>query len=114
MLTWNCAVFVLSTPARDRLAFASVPAPLLTNFASQLEAGVLDETIGSYLALSPRGRRLGRATATTRPGLYDQLARASTATRAERAARGSRSDTRRFATKRLEAVSDGPQDSEPA
>ena len=114
MLTWNCAVFVLSTPARDRLAFASVPAPLLTNFASQLEAGALDETIGSYLALSPRGRRLGRATATTRPGLYDQLAPRARLLVPERAARVPGQIRRRFATKRLEAVSDGPQDSEPA
>ena len=74
MLTWDSAVFVVSTPARDRLAFASVPAPLLTNFASQLEAGALDETIASYLALSPRGRRLGHATGAARPGLYDRLA----------------------------------------
>lgn len=74
MLTWDSAVFVLSTPRRDRLAFACIPAPLLTNFASQLEAGVLDEPIRSYLVLSPRRRRLGRATATARPGLYDHLA----------------------------------------
>jgi len=89
MLTWDRAVFVLSTPGRDRLAFASVPAPLLTNFASQLEMGALDETIVSYLALSPRGRRLGRTTTTARPGLYDRLvprARLLTPERVPRAA----------------------------
>lgn len=74
MLTWDRAVFVLSTPRRDRLAFASVPAPVLMSFVSQLDMGALDETIRSYLALSPRGRLLGRATATARPGLYDRLA----------------------------------------
>ncbi len=74
MLTWDRAVFVLSAPRRDRLAFASVPAPLLMSFFSQLDAGALDETILSYLALSPRGRLLRRATATARPGLYDRLA----------------------------------------
>ena len=74
MLTWDCAVFVVSTKRRDRIAFASVPGPLLANFVSCLDQGDLDEVIEAYLALSPRGRRLDRQSATTTPGLYDDLA----------------------------------------
>jgi hypothetical protein len=73
MLTWDRAVFVVSTVRHDRLAFASVPAPLIVNFWALFDSGALDETIKSYLDLPPRGRRLGRATAMARPGLYDRL-----------------------------------------
>ncbi|MGA2529159.1 MAG: hypothetical protein ABSG36_08360 [Acidimicrobiales bacterium] len=75
MLTWDSAVFVVSDPRRDRIAFAHVPAPLLASFTGQLEQGVLDETIRSYLALPSGGRRLdGAAARRSGAGLYDQLA----------------------------------------
>lgn len=73
MLTWDRAVFVVSTAKRDRLAFASVPSPLIVNFSALLDSGALDETINSYLGLPARVRRLGPPAATARPGLYDRL-----------------------------------------
>jgi hypothetical protein len=87
MLTWDRAVFVASTPPRDRIAFVFVPSPLLADFASQLDLGVLDESIASYLALAPGRRLLGRASASPRPGLYDHLAPRARLLVPERAAR---------------------------
>ena len=75
MLTWDRAVFVVSDATRERLAFAHVPAPMLTSFTGQLKAGVLDETIRSYLAVPGGRRRLDNAIAArSEPALYDQLA----------------------------------------
>jgi hypothetical protein len=69
MLTWDRAVFVASTPPRDRIAFVFVP------------------SIASYLALAPGRRLLGRASASPRPGLYDHLAPRARLLVPERAAR---------------------------
>jgi hypothetical protein len=74
MLTWDRAVFVVSNPTRDRFAYANVPAPLLRNFASQLDEGILDKTITSYLALPSRRRRLDGASTATKAALFDHLA----------------------------------------
>jgi hypothetical protein len=75
MLTWDRAVFLVSDTRRVRFAFAYVRAPLLPSFAAQLEGGVLDETVRSYLALPSGGRRLdGVAVTRSGAGLYDQLA----------------------------------------
>ena len=74
MLTWDRAVFVLSSPYHRRLAFANVPAPLLESFVSQLTCGALDETVLAYLSLAPRRRRLDRSVTAARPGLYDLVA----------------------------------------
>jgi len=96
MLTWDRAVFVASTPSRDRLAFAYVPAPLLTNFASLLEVGALDETIRCYLALGSGRRRLGPTTSTAEPGLYDLLVPRARLLVAERAPHPSKWTRKRF------------------
>jgi hypothetical protein len=98
MLTWDRAVFVVSGPRRDRVAFALVPAPLLANFSSQLTAGALDETVTSYLGLWPRRRRLGRVSATAGPGLYDHLEPRSQLLVPERDPRSARWITGRLAT----------------
>jgi hypothetical protein len=75
MLTWDRAVFVVSTPERNRIAFATVSAPLLPLFFSQLQGGALDEAISSYLELAPGARRLrGWPAAPAIAGLYDDLA----------------------------------------
>lgn len=74
MLTWDRAVFVISEPLRERLAFASVPGPHLSGFMTRLDEGDLDEVIVAYLSARPCGRRLDRRTDEGRAGLYDELA----------------------------------------
>ena len=108
MLTWDRAVFVVSTQRRDRVAFVSVPGPLLANFVERLYEGALDEAITAYLALSPQGRRLGPQSAATTSGLYDDLAPRARLLVPERAPRSASWTRRRIisaATRRRRSAS---------
>ena len=87
MLTWDRAVFVVSTPERNRIAFATVSAPLLPLFFSQLQGGALDEAISSYLELAPGARRLRRPPRAGHTGDADDLGAERAAAHAEGAAR---------------------------
>ncbi|GAC1576653.1 MAG: hypothetical protein NVS3B18_10490 [Candidatus Dormibacteria bacterium] len=73
MLTWDTAVFVAAHPDRSRLAFATVPGPLLGSFQALLDEGGLDDVIGDYLRLQSANRRLTGHAQVGHAGLYDQV-----------------------------------------
>ena len=87
MLTWDTAVFVVALYDRSRLAFATVPWPLLESFQARLDEGGLDDVIGDYLRLQPSYRRLTRHAQAGRAGLYDRLGRRFRLLTPERAAK---------------------------
>ncbi|MEO7369748.1 MAG: hypothetical protein ABI949_08350 [Ilumatobacteraceae bacterium] len=68
-LAWHVAVFTVSNG--HRRAFAVVPASLLEQFLSELDAGTLDEVLETYLASASTERVVA---STDAAGLYDDLA----------------------------------------
>ena len=73
MLTWDTAVFVVSPPDRRRVAFITIPGPLLDSFQSGLDACLFDEIIDAYLRLGTTHRSLVRHVQTAQPGIFDRM-----------------------------------------
>lgn len=87
MLTWDTAIFVAARSDRSRLAFATVPGPLLGSFQALLDEGGLDDVMCDYLRLQPTNLRLARHAQVGSAGLYDRLDRRVRLLTPERAAK---------------------------
>jgi hypothetical protein len=70
-IAWDAIAFQLRG---DRDAIACVPRAALAEFLDELDHGLLDDTIRSFLASPPQGRVLRATDQTGTPGLFDELA----------------------------------------
>jgi hypothetical protein len=71
LATWDFTVF--EVVSSDRLAYASIPSPLLAPFLVGLNGGSLDALFARYLERPPRGTVLASHHQTGRPGLFGGL-----------------------------------------
>jgi hypothetical protein len=69
--TWDVTILRLTGP---RAAYAAIPRRYLSSFLRAVRAGRLDDSIGTYLATPPTGRRLeSHDQAVKAPAFYDEI-----------------------------------------